>query len=144
MLDTVVLVKSLNFIAKCVSLLGTVRCKTHSQPSAKLPSAVALPLTVSIPVSASGVDVPVGGVLVPVLVASCTKNEFVASRPDICPSALMCAEPTGSDGTVMGRVKLPLVSAVAVVVAPPNATATLSEAAKFVPIALMFIPGGPL
>lgn len=54
-LDEEPLVKSLNFSAKYVSLSGTVRCKTHSQPLTKLPSAIALLRTVSTPVCASGV-----------------------------------------------------------------------------------------
>jgi hypothetical protein len=143
-LDEELLVKSLNFSAKCVSLFGTVRCNIHSHPFVNVPSATALLFTVSILSSERGVDDAVG-VDVAVDVASCTKNEFVAMRPLVCPVAVIVIEPVGTDATVKGDVKLPLASAATVVVPmPPMLSDTCSDAPKLVPMAFTLVPGGPL
>ena len=48
-------VKSENFMRKASSVSGTVRCMTHLNPCKKVSSAVAVPCTVSVPVTESGV-----------------------------------------------------------------------------------------
>src|SRR5581483_1266290 len=68
--------QSLNLMRKAFSLSGTVRCMTHFHPSAYVLSAVAVLDTVSMPVTANGVELAVDWV-------TNTMSELVVVAPPL-------------------------------------------------------------